>query len=371
MGDLLQLRASALPLAFRCAAAVRPAELRIDEANPAADVGTVAHVALRGLSDRGSIDWDALPELADRHRVPPEELGVLCALGTRLWRQVRESFQGAITEVELAARPLPGLLLTGHADLLAVAANAIRVGDWKTGRKDSDYSEQLRGYAALALLYSPDTEQATGTILWVRDGEIENYTMTRAGLRDWLEELRVRVVEWDGVYRPGRQCLYCPRSHECPAANALARRDVAAMTDRELVYRAENEIALMSPAEIVELHRKAATVNRYCERIHEAIKAHVERVGDVEANGLRLTVETQEKRALNVMQAWPVLEKNGFGDEEMARVIDLRLGRIEELVRERTPKGEKAHAVRKLIDELKRAGAIETSENQILKEKRT
>lgn len=295
---------------------------------------------------------------------------MLCAMATKLWRNVADSFRGAMTEVELIAEPVPGTTLTGHADLLAVASNAIRVGDWKFGRKDSDYSQQLRGYAALGLLHSSDIEEATGTILWVRDCEIENYTMKRSALGEWIEEFRSTVVEWDGVYRPGKQCTFCPRSHECPAANALIRRDVAAMNDRELVARAESELDLMAPAEIIELHRKADVVRRYCERVRDAIKAHVEKHGDVAANGSVLTIETQNRRSLDPLRAFPVLESVGFGDEDFARVMDLRISKVEKVVAEKAGKGGGAAAKRELDAALRKVGAIEVTETKQLQEKR-
>jgi len=341
----------------------------LNEVNDAATMGTAAHATVRPLAETGRMDWDAIPAFAQRYGVNADELRMLCAMANKLWPHVAASFRGAMTEVELVAE-LPGLHLTGHADLLAVSAGSIRIGDWKFGRKDQDHSQQLRGYAALALLYSPETPEATGTILWVRDGEAENYTMDRAGLAAWLDELRSTVVDWDGTYRPGKHCTFCPRSHECPAANALIRRDVAALSDRDLVARVETDLALMPAAEIIEILHKADAVRRYCDRVHEAIKAHVEQHGDVANNGTVLTIETQERRALDPLKAFPVLEAAGFGDEDFARVMDLRISKVESVVAEKAGKGNGAAAKRALAAELRKAGAIELTESKQLKEKR-
>src|SRR6185369_15769341 len=122
-----------------------------------------------------------------------------------------------------------------------------RAGDWKTGRLDAYHAQQMRAYAALLLLEDSELVEATSTVVWIRDGEIESYTMRREALRPWLLELEERVVKWDGTYHPGAHCGFCPRSHECHAATAYVRRDVAAIADKLMVTRAETELSAMEP----------------------------------------------------------------------------------------------------------------------------
>ncbi len=368
---MIRVRASSLPLAFRCPASVRPAAIRLNETNEAADNGTAAHEVLRSLPSTGQIDWESIAEIAARFGADPDETRMLAALGAKLWPAVADSFHGAMTELELRYEVSDSLSLTGHADLLSVSATSIRIGDWKTGRKDRDYSEQLKGYAALALLGAPDIDEATSTILWVRDQEIENYTMRRADLDAWLKRLSSELVEWDGVYRPGAHCAHCPRSHECEAANALIRRDVAIIADREIVARAEAELEQMAPDEIVTVLQKASLVVKYAERVRAAIKAHVERKGEITGAGFTLSIETEERRELDPLAAWPVLEELGFEDDDLARAMDLRISRVEKIVREKAGKGSGAAAVRRLSERLKAAGAVSTKQISKLKERRT
>src|SRR5690606_20205423 len=204
--DLTSVRASSLPLAFRCAASLRPEGPRIDSVHEAAADGIAAHECLRALMDRGAIDWDGIPEVAERHGADPEQVRILCSLGVRLWKSVSAVFAGALTEVAMSAEVMPGVLLTGHADLVATNGTVAHVGDWKTGRKDSDYSHQMRAYGALVMLDNLELTEVTVSVLWVRDEEIESYRMTRAGAEAWLRELADRVIRWDGVYRTGSHC---------------------------------------------------------------------------------------------------------------------------------------------------------------------
>lgn len=372
MARSLFLRASALPLAFRCPGSVHPGIVSLNETHESAFAGTAAHEALRSLAETGSINWDSLTRIAERYQVDPDELRMLSALGAKLWNTVSQSFPDALTEVGgLAVEVAPGVILSGHLDVLSISGTVARAGDWKTGRKDGDYSQQMRAYGALVLLDNPELTEVTVTVLWVRDCEAENYTMTRADTEKWLQELIQVVVEWDGVYRPGRlHCKHCPRSHECEAANALVRRDVAAIADKQLVARAECEIEMMSPSEIVEVLQKADLVSSYAERVRQAIKRHIEDHGDVVADGVRLTIQTDTKRELDPIRAWPVLESKGFKDEDFAECIDLRISRVEKRIAKNAGRGKGAGSVRELGDALAKAQAIETKEVRKLVTKR-
>ncbi len=365
------LRASSLPMAFRCAGAIRPSQIRLNETNDAASTGTAMHEVLRTLPSTNRIDWDGIGEVALRYHADPDETRLMCALGVKLWNQVKDSFSGAMTEVRLACEVAPGITLTGSADLLAVSQRAMRIGDWKGGRKDSDYSHQFKAYASMALLSSDDIDEATGTGLWVRDCSIENYTLDRAAAQRWLDSLLTRVVKWDGVFRPGTHCAHCSRSHECEAHNALIRRDVAAIADKSLVVRTECEIEQMSAEEIVSVLNKADMVTRYAARVRGAIKAHVERHGDVVAPGVRLTIEEEQRREIDPAAAWPLLEKLGFEDKDFAAAMDLRATRIEKIVATKAGKGNGASAVRALKKALVDAGAVTFTTTTKLQEKRT
>lgn len=356
----LELRCSALPLAFLCPGSVRREGLTIDETNDAATTGTAAHEGAAVLVQTGRVDWDGVEALAKRHGIAVGELRALLAQAARLWASVRESFPGASTEQELSyEHPDGSFVLTGHADIIGASGESVHVGDWKFGRLDSDHSEQLKGYAALGLLRA-GAQQATATVLWVREGEGEHYTMSASEVAGWLERVRQEIVDWDGTYRVGSHCGRCPRSHECPAGHALVRRDVAAIADNDLVASVEDEQALaaMGPDQIVAVLAKADLVVKHAERVRAAIRSHVMRSGDIVGGGKRLTLQREERRSLETLPAFSVLEAHGFGDEEMSQVIDISLAKAEKIAAEKAGKGKGAGAVRALRVALDEAGAI-------------
>lgn len=366
MTQPLALRCSSLPLHFKCPGSARPARVPVNASNDAADVGTAGHDGLAGLVRTGQLDLDtAAPALASKHDVDETELRVLLALGAKLWNQVKGSFPNASAEVALEHELSPSLV-TGHVDVLGSSGTTLRIADWKLGRLDSDYREQLLGYCALALLATPSATRAEAGILWVREQEYEPHSMDRAGLYDWLLRVEHDIVQWDGVFRPGSHCQYCPRSHECPAANALARRDMAILMNEDLPGQLEDlttirELVRTQPQRTVELLEIARRAEKQAGRVVAAIKSVVEQDGPVIGTDKRLELQTTERRHLNVLQAFPLLQQEGFEDEDMAQVMSISLSKAETLVAKRAGKGNGAKAVRALDEKLAQAGAIETS----------
>src|SRR3990167_10944758 len=138
---------------------------------------------------------------------------------------------GARAEVALEARE-DDLVLTGHVDVLAVDGKVASLGDWKSGRLDADHGAEVKGYATLVFSEYPEVEVVHSSVVWLRDQEIETYTVTREQSIAWVAALRRRVVEWDGrTFYPGAACTWCPRSHDCPAIVAETRRDIAILSE--------------------------------------------------------------------------------------------------------------------------------------------
>jgi hypothetical protein len=371
--QLIHLRCSSLPLAFRCPGSVRRGVVPINEAGDAADVGTAAHEGLATMVRTGRVDWDAVPELAKKHGVDEQELRVLLAMGAKLWAAVRASFPNADAEVSLRQQ-IGSVVLTGHPDVLSAVpgpAGAVgTVGDWKGGRLDSTYREQLLGYCALVLLKHDVLTEVKAGVLWLRDGDYEPHGMTRAGLYEWLARLQAEIVNWDGIYRPGAHCQYCPRSHECAAANALARRDMAVLMDQDLPGHLEDaetvrEMREREPDKLVNLVEIARRVQKQAERVISAARDEVIRAGDVVGSEKRLTMQEKTGRQLDAWAAFPVLQEV-LDDPEMAEIIDISLAKAEELVAKKAGRGNGAKAKRELIAKLEEVGAITTSTSRAL-----
>lgn len=365
------LRASGMPLAFKCPGSLVPPSIPIAEDGYEAAVGTAVHAVLRSLAEKGDVEWHRIPDVAAAHGVEADDVLMLVRMARVLWPSLAESFANAQTEVPLIVDLGDGVTLSGHADLLSLHDTIARGADWKTGRSDGDYGAQMRAYAALIMLENPQLVEVTFTVVWIREGEIENYTMDSTGLSAWLTELRSRVIAWDGVYHPGKHCRYCPRSHECDARNALVRADIAALRDKGLADRMDSTLSLMRPEQIIELHRQAESVLDNATRVRAAIKAHVIARGDILGSGTRLTITTQQRRELLPEKAWPLLEDAGFESADFVACIDLHISRVEKTIATKAGRGKGASAVRALTSQLEAAGAINVKEQHTLTVRRT
>lgn len=358
--ETFSLRASAMPLAFRCAGSVRPPKVQIAETSEPAALGTAVHEALRPLAIGLGVQWGSLPEMAARYDVDADELRMLCAMATKLWKQIEDSFPSAETEVGLHAEGM-----SGHADVLSVVGHSARGADWKSGRKDADYSQQMRAYCSLVLQNYPEVDEVTFTLCWLRDGEAETYRMQRAELDAYLDEVHSKVIAWDGVYRPGPHCGHCRRSHECEARSALVRRDVTAFAERVEVSEA------LVPAEMLSLYRRAKMVKDAADRVQSLIRQHIEKNGDLVTPDGCLRLVEEPRRELDPAAAWPVLEQAGFTDEDFVSCMKLSISKVEQRVAQAAGRGNGAGAVRALNEKLESADAIKTKTTKRLEEKRT
>lgn len=362
MREPLELRCSALPLAFLCPGSVRPEGLVLDESGVESALGVAAHEGLGELAETGHAPWGETGELARRHGVDEGDLRALLALGVRLWREVAASFPAASAEQGLTYRdPAGAFVLTGHVDLMSWLSPLVRIGDWKTGRRDSDYAEQLRGYCVLALEAGRafGVTSAEAFALWVRDGEAERYLMTWPAARAWLARVRDEIVEWDGRYHVGPHCAHCPRAHECPAGLAVVRRDVAAMADESLADLDDDALAGLVPDQLVALLHRADLAANVGGRVRAAIRGYVQRTGDVVGGGKRLTLQHEERREVDVLAAFPVLYASGFDDDDLAEILTISLAAAERIVARKAGRGKGAAASRALDAALESVGAVQ------------
>jgi hypothetical protein len=362
-------RSSSLPLLIGCPGAQQEPKVRIRTENPQALVGTVVHSVLRGLVEEGVVDWAALPGVCKAHGASQhqDEVAALARAGERMWPAIRGWFSG-LGEQELGLEH-KDMRLTGHVDGIRVEFPSLRIADWKSGRLDHSYRWQLQAYNALGLSTFQEIEDSTATAIWLRDGEIENYTMHRGELESWLETVHRRLVEWDGTLYPSEdRCLYCPRAHECEAHTALVRRSAAAVTTAGTLPEA---LAELPPNDLIALRRQAALVISRAEEFLKAARFHVIRCGDVVGDQTTLTVQRANRRELDPFLAWPVLEKDfDFEDKHFAECVDLPITRVEDAVKAMHPKGKKAAALRRLREALDTVNAVNYSETARVVERR-
>lgn len=350
---MISVRVSSLPLLFACGQSMG-GDIRVDESGGAGTLGTATHKALEPVVAGGAVDWAGLPALATEYGVDVDELRGLVAAGVAAWRDA--GLAPAVPEVALSA-PFGEVLLSGHLDWAAGAEG----GDWKTGRGDTDYSQQMRGYAALLLADDRSLSAAKMSIVWLRDQQVESYTLRRADLPGWSESLN-RAVN-DKTFRTGPHCKWCHRSATCEGARARQMEAV-----RAIQSTGEAAIDDMEPDAVIDLYNQASTVTALAKRVTDAIKARALRA-PIDGEKRRLEIVSEQRREIDTLLAWPVLQEH-LTTEAMAGALDVRISRAEQAIRDAAPRGQAAKQIREFSAALESSGAVKFTTQQKIREMR-
>jgi len=349
---VIHLRCSGLPLLFACRQAIE-GDLHVSERNEAADLGNATHEAAEAMVAGLALDLDAL---AKRWSCNRDELGRLVWYARKAWEVLAPSFPDDEEHSRLAESAVgctgDGFTLTGHLDMHIISSDGeARIVDWKSGRVDRDYYHQLAGYAA-CLLADPNINKVTASVVWLRDQEIESYTIDRKIIGQWIDRLKVQLSRKG--YTTGRHCEHCPRSHSCPAVLAKAREGIATFGGDAAT------LAELPSSKVVELYRAAKLVAKAAESAVSSIRLHVILTGEQDSgDGMALkVVEENGGRDIDVNKAWDIVHGRLKSDDAMASVLNISATALDEAVAKAAGKGAGAAAKRDLAAELEAAGAV-------------
>lgn len=371
----LRIRCSELPRTRKCAESIRdtPDLVPLSISGQPADLGKAVHEYARHIDAPTRPDLD---ELADTYDVPIDELEIAVALMLRAWRlevdghSLSSIFADSATEValsytepfEIPGTPFESITLTGTADRLAVDGSLAKLLDWKSGRKDTNVSDQLKGYGFLAVIDRPDVDRVYSTTVRQALGYWEPTTYTRAGLLQWWEELKLGLRNGYGKFSPGDHCLGCRRFGSCDGPIAYTQRAIEVLERPAPVITPANvgELGPLIAEDIRSIRWFMGRGKEYISGVREIIRA----IGPIPAgDGRQVAIRVEEKRALSKIAARPVLAEH-CTDDEIAFATAISVSKLEKQLRARTPDGEKKHAVAKFRQDLDAVGAIRTSETE-------
>lgn len=355
------IRCSSLPLAFTCPGSLRGDGPAVDMINDASADGTAVHAGLASVV-RG-MDAEAAHELmlAEHPACNRGEVTPLFWAGVKMWTEIQHWMPGAQAEGEMRTGEL-----TGHTDVISLPGTEGVILDWKSGRKDRDYRHQGFGYAYLRMHLWPALTSVTVHFAWLRSQELESYTVDRGRAYAWYQHLREEVVDWDGKYRAGPHCTFCPRRASCPAVTALVKQDVAMFADGKTF-----ELSTCTGPELCGHFRKIKMLQRFLEAAERNARVEIGHRGEVDdgEGGMIHMVPTKGNREIAPLAAWPILSAR-LTNQEMAGVVEIGVGRLEDAIKAKAPKGKGAAAVRELSEALEAAGAISREPGQKLVDER-
>jgi PD-(D/E)XK nuclease superfamily protein len=364
----VEVRCSALPLIGKCAAAAIPVEPLINTSDDASELGTAFHklIAL-SIACRNRVGEDTVRRVAWDKQFDADELnGLLWAAWNRWDRSehgpaLKGFFPLPVVERKLEGHLPGGTRLTGHADVLTVKGDEVRCLDWKTGWLDLPVSDQLKGYAWLALETFPHCTSAYTCVVRVRDRVTDGDVFTRQDLADWAEDFAVRMRRTD-VYNPGEHCIRCPNGISCDAKYRLLRNGVNALivadeAGEPLIPEPNAEPTLeLQARSYVEALERARLLESLCADVRNLIKSRVVAAGGrmPTGDGRELVVVEQKQRKIDARAGCSIL-----ADALQDRFYDcLRVSKGDVEASVRAPRGQKAAAIRDLMGRLEQAGAI-------------
>lgn len=402
--DLVTIRSSNAPKARICPGSIRGGAMRIRRHNEQAPLGTAAHECM-SLHLQGA--EFSVSEVAAKHGLGSDaELAMLVRFGIKAWAELSATYGPARTEVFLKATladvprlamsiagtdpPLQytgsdivigeladvsyiagGPELTGHMDAIRIVPELRWAGvvDWKSGRLDANYRDQVAAYAFLVFANEPNVDTVDCAVVWLRDQTQERYRFTRAQALAWRDEFVARVVKWDGTYYTGEHCGHCDRSHDCPALAASARRDLAILQEQNV---AEDVIAgnikALDDVTLAGLLRKVNGLSKFFDTFGDVARAEIRsRGGSIDAgNGQEYRFLVTEPREIDTLKAWPVLQSR-MSDEELASCAKVSVSKAADIVKSHAAKGKGAAAVRELDAALEDAEAVSRRRQESLR----
>lgn len=342
-------RASSMPLILSCAQAANAPEIAIDETGEATMDGTILHDAAARLIGTGE---DTQFDDQDRR--------ALWYCLKAVWSEVEQFFPEPMVEQELEVELGP-IRVTGHADVVTIISRPdgktdVRVLDWKTGRKQEDYTPQTLTYALMLRRYF-GADRVTIMIGWVRDQSYESETFDAHILDAHEAKLIERLTASNPPYSTGKHCAWCGRKHECPARKALTRQVVDAVFAQEFNVVELHDLPVENRRKFIDTIALMKELVRIGE---EAVRQALACRGPMDLGGGRMLIlDPQERREIDVLAALPVL-RDRFGQDAIDAITKLSVTDIDKLAMENAPRGQKKAAKENLQAALAEHGAIST-----------
>lgn len=355
----MKIRASKAHLAFACGQSLKNPSVQIrvigdDQARTGSAVHDAAPPHIAGVSfDKAELlrKWD----------VDEDEFAYLFGCLKRCWRMLASWFPEPQTEqfrefVFLCQAPGGAdLHLTGHIDVESVVDDEVRIIDWKTGRIDDDHNDQVKIYSLLSMLHHAKYK-ARAFVVRVRDVAADPFEYTREELLKWLGGEADRLS--DTEYHVGRHCTYCPRSHECPAKEALLKQSALVLANDAVATDFPIEPALRGPRLAAMLDRVKMLEN-FCRTFRAACKADVAGYGGElpAGDGRYLQINREERESIIYEDCEDILQEALGG--RLKQILKVSKTALLDAVK--ADAAMKSAAANEMMERLRAAGAVKTT----------
>lgn len=384
-----KIRCSSLPRVMSCPASLIVPRVMINSSDDVAEIGSAVHEVLSNIVTTGS---DSVPDLAsyikkyDLDEAGQKDLKFLAWRGLSIWNTFKTQIdpETISCEAELTAGISDEWLLSGHVDVSGRLAgrDTFVVVDWKAGYVERQYAPQLMGYAYL-LFHRVSAWSLGGSIsplsfkivtAWLRDGSWDVKDVSENDIADFRNRLVKLIESPDKAYSPDDgNCLYCPRSSECPAKTQMVRSAADAFYPLQ-----EKSSAALTPRErLASVYEQSLLLGRALENYKKALKTTVASDGPLSLpDGRVLTLESQERETilfgpeiLDVAAPYLALREpspKALVEEVGREAFTIRRKDLLDAVSRHAERGQKSAAIKSFMAEIAEAGCVKTSVSEML-----
>lgn len=352
-----------MPTAMICAGSVHPEEdeplievITDDESGP---LGIAAHEIFAAIAKCEDYDRNAIRA---KHKVNEKELLFLENQAYKFITYLKDTFDVETWHVE---EPVCSLAVEGSAfviggtpDIWGVTRDGkmLIVADFKTGRVDRDYEQQVKSYChAILTGHKLEVGTVTGLICWARDEEIQPYRWTLKEMKEWVEEVEVKIYQWDGQsYSVGAHCGFCRRTLTCIAAKN-ARMHISAMV------KAPATSSELTGTDFIKTWDAVGDLEKQAKAWKERQKERMKAAGPIDiGNGKVMGLFDKNGSAvIDVAKASAYLmDEWNFDDDDIIRCSSMSKTKVQDIVGDRAAPKMKGADKNAVADGLIDAGAM-------------
>ena len=337
-----------------------------------------------------ALDHDILGKLKD--------ITIKGIYAAQMWGEIRSEFDLETVQVEKYSKLIDdsgdGLILrvSGYTDVLGLLNDNETIGiiDWKSGMPDmelidvegedgedeeifvegSDSIIQLKSYALQALDEYPDRSLVRLYLAWLNERCYITVTYTRDEILEWWDSLRDKIRSWDGkTFSPGLDCRWCRNAIGCPGREKFMGVAVKTFRYPQKVKFPGGRagLALDDPRRI-EAEQHLALAFEQCKVLEANIeifranfKQEIAAGGPIpDGNGKAIgLIDVKGKTVIDASPAWKTLvEHFGGNEDELKKLVTISSSTLKKAIKDRSDKGDKQHAVDRLITDLEAESAV-------------
>lgn len=346
---MIKIRCSSLPRFFECASSELESAAPYDPNTEPAELGTAVHKGL-GHFIREGTNPD-LTELAGEYDQDLDEVRMLYFNGRKAWKAIKAQLPDPLVEQRVESR-----LIHGTADVIFWNGEVLIIVDWKSGYVQSNYHNQLAGYAhgAVATFGMPTSRKVVIVTVWLRQGEVDTAHLDAEDLEKWEARYEAQIACIGRQYSPSDDsCIGCKRQLNCQAREEFIRSAALSLAPYE------NDQLAVPRETLGALYPKAKILERALDSYKTALRMTIQIDGPlIVGETKQLELREYTKILLDPRKSWPVMKAFGLLAHEINAVLRLSRDKLMKIVAGKAPPQAKGQAKDDCLAALKEADAV-------------